>query len=324
MPSLTQQAELALIGALLADQPPPTELRYLRVEDFADRVHATLFDVITDLRHTQPDLTGTDLTAAVAFRVADRGIDTDWLADVRDQCPEPAHAAAYARMVQAAGFRRDVAEHAERITAAAAYTIDVDGQTHLTKLADALARQSEVYAAFHTLDTTKPGPAQAPQADPWRITMEEHLLADLLQHPEQATDIAIFVHRDTFTSGQRRQIFETLVRLSYDGEPVDEVTVCWEMARIRALVPVTPDPPAEPDFAVLHRLATTRTTRSAIETGRDLIADDIRASLTGRLNALNPTHTGPASTQQPTAGLRPNLHPPAPPTTNQPTPRIDR
>jgi hypothetical protein len=157
--------------------------------------------------------------------------------------------------------------------------------------------------------------------------MEEELLADLLQHPDQATDIAVFVHRDTFTSPQRRDVFETLVRLGYHGEPIDEVIVCWEVANLRAITPPSPHQTgqtAEPDIALVHRLATIRTTRSAIEVGRDLIADDIRASLNGRISALNPTHAGPTPVQKPTAGLQPNLHPPAPPTAAQPTPRLDR
>ena len=323
MTSLTQQAELALIGALLASDDIAVELRYLRVEDFADRIHGTLFEVITDLRYDRPDLTGDSLVTAVALRVDTRGIDTAWLTDVRDDCPEPAHVAAYARMVQAAGFRRDVAEHAERITTTAALTTDIDGAAHLTKLADALARQAQVYAAFHTLERADDRPTVAP-VDAWRVTAEEELLADLLQHPEQAADLAVFVHSDTFTTPQRQEVFETLVRLGYDGEPIDEVIACWEMARIRALVPFQPDPPPEPDVALLHRLANTRTTRSAIETGRDLIADDIRASLNGRLSALNATHAGPTANPSPSAGLQPNLHPPAPPNTAQPLPRIDR
>lgn len=326
MTSLTQQAELALIGALLADEVA-VELRYLRVEDFADRVHGTLFEVITDLRYDRPDLAGESLINAVALRTDTRGIDTAWLTQVRDDCPEPAHVAAYARMVQAAGFRRDVAEHAERITTAAALTTDVDGAAHLTKLADALARQAEVYAAFRTIERNDAHRAPVPQVDTWRVTIEEELLADLLQHPEQAADLAVFVHRDTFTSPQRQEVFETLVRLGYDNEPIDEVIVCWEMARIRAIAPFQPDPPAEPDVALLHRLANIRTSRSAIETGRDLIADDIRASLNGRLNiltALNPTPATPAPSPNPSAGLQPNLHPPAPPNTTQPSPRIDR
>jgi replicative DNA helicase len=323
MTSLTQQAELALIGALLADDIA-VELRYLRVEDFADRVHGTLFEVITDLRNDRPDLTGESLITAVALRTDTRGIDTAWLTDLRDDCPEPAHVTAYARMVQAAGFRRNVAEHAERITTAAALTTDTDGGAHLTKLADALARQAEIYAAFHTLERADADRAPVPQVDTWRVTAEEELIADLLQHPEQAADLAVFIHRDTFTSPQRQEVFETLVRLGYDNEPIDEVIICWEMARIRALIPFQPDPPAEPDVALLHRLANTRTTRSAIETGRDLIADDIRASLNGRLSALNPTNARPTTNPSPSAGIQPNLHPPAPPNTAQPLPRIDR
>ncbi|GAA0812048.1 DnaB-like helicase N-terminal domain-containing protein [Spirilliplanes yamanashiensis] len=329
MHSLADQAELALIGALLAEEPPPAEVSYLRAEDFAHRAHGTLFEVITKLRHDYPALYGDALINVVALRADTRGVDASWLADVRNACPEPAHVAAYARMVQAAGFRRDVATHAERIATAAAHTVDVDGQAHLVKLADALARQAEVYAAFHTFQAADPDHVGTGPVDQWRVATEEELLADLLQHPEQASDIAVFVHRDTFTSEQRREVFETLVRLGYDGEDIDEVIVCWEMARTRALTPRDPDgvraDAREPDVALLHRLATTRTTRSAIEAGRDLVADDIQRSLATHLGGLDSTRPRTEPVAERTAGLDPHLHPPAPlAPPASPIPRIER
>lgn len=338
MPSLTDVAERALLGALLADEPAPAELSYLRADDFADRINGHLFEIITDLRRDHPTLSGDQLTTAVAFHADTRGIDATWLTDLRDLCPEPGHIAAYARMVQAAGFRRDVASHAERIATAAAHTTDVDGQAHLTKLADALARQAEVYAAFHTLETTSRYHTPALlQGDPRRVAMEEELLADLLQHPEQATDIAVFVHSNALTSQQRRDTFEAIVRLGYDGEAVDEVTVCWELANIRAINPPGTDPltrldTGEPDITLLQRLANTRTNRSAIEIGRDLIADDIRTTVSHRLDTLNPARPAPTTRRSqihnaatnPTPGIDPRLRPPEPPTSGQPAPRIDR
>jgi replicative DNA helicase len=334
MLTLTDQAERALLGALLSDQPVPAELGYLRADDFAHRVHGQLFDLITGLRQDHPNLAGDHLITAVV-RAATRGVDTAWLADVRDACPEPAHVAAYARMVQTAGFRRDIAGHAERIATAAAHTTDVDGHAHLTKLADALARQAEVYAAFHTLELTSPDHTPGLfNGDAARITREEELLADLLQHPEQAADIAVFVHASTFTSRQRREVFETLVRLGYDGEAVDEITVGWELANIRAITPPNLDPldrldTGEPDITLLHRLATTRTTRSAIETGRDLIADDMRTTLAHRLGTLDrnrPKPTIAPEQNRPTSspGVDPNLRPAQPPINGHPSPRIDR
>jgi hypothetical protein len=325
MTSLTDQAERALLGAMLADQPTPAELSYLRADDFADRIHAGVFQVITDVRRHYPELTGQPLLAAIALRAEPRTVDVDWLAETRDACPQPEHVAAYARMVQAAGFRRDVAGHADRIATAAAHTIDVDGHAHLTKLADALARQSEIYAAFHTLETDAT-PPWIPDVDAWRITAEEELLADLLHHPEQAADIAAFVHSDTFTSPQRQFLFETVTRMGIDGDDIDPVVILWEMASIRAITPHydrDATDPVEPDAVLLDRLAHTRPARSAIETGRNLIADDMRVALADRLHTLDPTiaDTRPARTP----GVNGDLRPPTPPATNgHPAPRVDR
>lgn len=327
MHSLTEQAELALLGALLADERPPAELDYLRVDDFAHRAHAALFQTITNLRSEHPALTGDPLISAVALRADTRGIDTTWLTNVRDTCPEPAHVAAYARMVQAAGFRRDIATHAERIATAAAHTVDVDGQQHLHKLANALARQAEVYAAFHTIERSNPDRTDAGPVDVRRVNLEEELLADLLQQPEQAPDLAQFLHRNTFTSPQRREVFETLVRLGYDHEDIDEIIVCWEIASLRAITPrdidAVPLRP-EPDAALLHRLANTRTTRSAIEIARDLLTDDLHTSLSQRLNVIDPARRPPEPSTRATNGLDRNLRPQSPSDGIQPTPRIER
>jgi replicative DNA helicase len=320
MTSLTDQAEQALLGALLADDLPPLELSFLRADDFDSRIHGHLYTVVTELRQYWPDLTGDALINSVAVRADTPSVDVMWLTAVRDDCPQPDHVAAYARMVQSAAFRRTVADHADRIATAAAHTTDVDGHTHLQKLADALARQAHVYAAFQTIDQADP--VHEAQVDHRRVEMEEDLLADLLQHPEQAAELAVFLHSSNFTSPQRQEVFETIVRLGYDNTPIDEVIVSWEMAAIRA---ITPDHLAttstEPDAALLHRLAATRTVRSAIDIGRDLLADDLRASLAARLDTLAPQAQ---RTNGHSPGLQTELRqPPAALNGNQQAPRID-
>ncbi|MDT4994192.1 MAG: hypothetical protein QOH97_4084 [Actinoplanes sp.] len=320
MTSLTDQAEQALLGALLTDDLPPVELSFLRPDEFAFRVHGHLFKTVRDLRYERLDLTGDALINAVAVRADTLNVDVTWLTTLRDNCPQPDHVTAYARMVQSAAFRRTVAEHADRIATAAAHTTDVDGLGHLQKLADALARQARVYAAFQSIEHA--AAKDETQVDHWRVEREEDLLADLLQHPEQSADLAVFLHPSTFTSPQRQEVFETIARLGFDNEPVDEVIVSWEMAAIRA---ITPDhlvtAASEPDVALLHRLATTRTVRSAIDIGRDLLADDLRASLGAQLDALAPE---PQRTAGPTPGLHPELRqPPAALNGAQQAPRIE-
>lgn len=322
MSYLTAGAEQALIGAMLADQELPAELEHLRAEDFAHRVLRDAYTAIIDLR----DLVPTDrLPDAVATRLIDHpGADAAWLRQLRDDaCPEPAHVAAYARMVQVAAFRRDVARHGERIAQTMADSTH-DNPEHLHRLAAALTRQAEVFQAFTSLDErdathiarhTTQG-AIALGGD--RAAREDLLIADLLAHPEQAVDVARVVPPETFTSQQRREIFMTIVTLAADQQPIDDVIVLWEFERLRAaadryggdLTYRGDEFGAEPNAAYLNRLAHTAVIAgTAITIGHQLVVEDTRAQLR---NAAIARVSAPQPSTVARRPLDPTLQPPAP------------
>src|SRR4051794_20101431 len=112
MSYLTARAEQALIGAMLAGQPLPAELNYLQPNDFGHRVLRQIYSSILELREHTPLA---QLPHAVAQQVNAAGVDAEWLRELRDTCPSSAHIAAYARMVQVAAFRREMAVQGERI-----------------------------------------------------------------------------------------------------------------------------------------------------------------------------------------------------------------
>ncbi len=215
------------------------------------------------------------LVAAVAARAESPGIDAYFLRDLRDSCPNAQHVTAYAAMVQAAAFRRDLAEH----------------QPANELLAAALRRQATIFAPL-TADDTEPANGTNVATASQREALEDQILADLLRHPEQAHDLATFLDSDTFTSQQRKELYETIVMLAEAGDAIDEIIVAWEHTRLHAyqrLVgaddgPPAPEPP-EPDDVYLARLATTPITiPSAVEAARDLLAEDIRTTLSGNGN----------------------------------------
>lgn len=276
MSSLTIRAERALIGALLDDTHADLDLSYLRADDFGHRAYRRIYEAILDLRASEPDLQGDLLVAAVAARAESPGIDAYFLRDLRDSCPNAQHVAAYAAMVQAAAFRRDLTEH----------------QPANKLLAAALRRQATIFAPL-TADDAEPANGTNVATVSQREAIEDQILADLLRHPEQAHDLATFLHSHIFTSKQRKELYETIVMLAEAGDAIDEIIVAWEHTRLHAyqrLVgadegPLSPEPP-EPDDAYLSRLAATPITiPSAIEAARDLIGEDIRTTLSGNGNS---------------------------------------
>jgi replicative DNA helicase len=327
MSYLTVRAEQALIGAMLADQPLPGELTYLRPDDFGHRVLRQIYTAILDLRDRTPLV---QLPDAVASRIDTPGVDADWLRQLRDACPSVAHIAAYARMVQVSAFRREMAVQGERIaTTAAVADHPADTGTAMTRMAEALTRQVEVYVAFTALDDNQAlqlrrAPAAQQDSGPSeRARREDEVLADLLAHPEQARELARIVDPGTFTSGQRREVYQTMVMLAEAGDPIDEIILLWEIERQRATADlygtaVHTEDHHEPMPAYVARLATTVTTGTAITIGYALVLDDTRAKLDSAVAAAQgrkslDVGSEPASSPIRAAQIDPNVTPPPSP-----------
>lgn len=295
MSYLTLRAEQALLGGMLANQEIPEQIRRVEAGDFGGREHRQLFSTISTIRRDAPTLGGEYLMDAVAARSADPSATYRYLWALRTHCPDPRHITAYAKMVQAAAFRREVATHAERIATEAAAAPQRDRTKYATELAEALGHQVRRYEALTTVEPDRVGralgrasvPPPAEKVDR-RTRQEDLLLADLLQNPRQALEIARFVPDTTFRDPQRREVYRTMLTLAESGDPIDEVIVSWQMALLRGVArdygaPVDGQPqPAEPDDVYLNRLATTMTKVSAVEIGRSLVAEDIRTSTRAR------------------------------------------
>lgn len=327
MSNLTLRAEQALIGAMLADQPLPAELARLEPDAFGHRLLSQVYTAILDLRDQHR---GDDLTVQVAARVNQPGADARWLKDLRQSCPSAAHIASYARMVQVAAFRRTMAQHAERLTkSSTGGHPDDETSTELGGMVRALNHQAQAYQAFTSVDEQQALQVWRTETQhsaaatlPERATLEEQVLAGLLAYPQHTADVAGFVTPETFTSPQRRELFNTLVTLAAQHDPIDEIIVVWEMERLRAEANLTgadhadrdgADRP-EPDPAYVARLtAMTVAAGAAIVVGRELIIEDIRQQLTHSATAaLNGRPAEIDATVQISAHMQldPSLQPP--------------
>jgi DnaB-like helicase N terminal domain len=131
-------------------------------------------------------------------------------------------------------------------------------------------------------DLREPGP---PPADPQAVLEEQFLSA--IMHQPGLTDW-ISLDPAIFTSPGRRAIYQAITTLSHHGEPVDEITLAWALARATAALDAcdgrttTPETFAAtiPPGTIARLAATSIDTVTALDIGRDLLADHAYAQIT--------------------------------------------
>lgn len=249
MANLTYRAERAVLGALLDEPDLVNEVGFLTPADFASPQHQEVFRAISAARVTDPGRDYPPFAFAVASSAAAPGLSIRYLQSLADTCPHPANVAAYARMVIEAALSRHMLLHAERlfreagdlhyeVTQAAkapGATQDADPfPAHLLKLAHAMyvhARRFDPAIEVPELDSHEPIAA----ADEDQVHQEEQVLAGLLQHHEFNTGVLDWLPAEAFTAGPRREIYQAIDAVARRGDPIDELTVEWQLAGDRAI-----------------------------------------------------------------------------------------
>ena len=219
--TLAARAERAVLGALLLRPDVYPEIAYLDAAQFNDPAHAALFDAIRSELAREASQTGRALAAHLqaAYAATGAAVDLDALIDVR---PDPASVAAYARILVEADLHRTMNAHAIRIAVAAELGSPKQVQ------AEILSRREPVISE---------DAEQAPIPGSWkgsRPNREEHILADLIQHPDQIKQVSQAIDDATFTSSARGDLYDAISAVYERGEPVNALTVAWELDRIQA------------------------------------------------------------------------------------------
>jgi hypothetical protein len=264
MANLTYRAERALLGALLHDPDLLEEVRFLAADDFMSRTHRDVFTAITSARADYQTDDGPSFDFAVALAAPGPGLDLRYLESLGQACPDPANAATYARMVMEASLRRQLLSHAERLFRDAGdlhFEVGRFSQaagpghgaerfpSHLMKLAHAMWVHAKGVDSAPDSDsghspaepegTARPGNpvidlAGSATARGGQPREEEEVLADLIQHYWQNSHVLEWLPAEAFTPGPRRGVYEAITALSRNSEPVDELTVEWQMASQQA------------------------------------------------------------------------------------------
>ncbi|MEU6416020.1 DnaB-like helicase N-terminal domain-containing protein [Streptomyces spiralis] len=253
-------AEQAVLGAIFLEPGQLDRLSpWLRPEHFSRPAHAAVYVAMLALKAdghpTAATKAGTPVPLAWVtdtLREAStrtRGLTASYLHSLVSACPRSDHAPVYGRMVLEGAIHRSVAQHAARLHQAAladsrAGTVK-ETPHHAQVLSDVLADLARGWGA--QARPVQPPVAYAPQAERPQpvgervLADEELLLGCLAARPEQLLGLVRWLRPGDFAEPGHQQIYRALGALHHRGEPIDQLTVLWEVQRRGALADGTLD-----------------------------------------------------------------------------------
>ncbi|MFF9040551.1 DnaB-like helicase N-terminal domain-containing protein [Streptomyces sp. NPDC014892] len=236
-PQPVYYAEQALLGALLLEPHRLHEVDGIKPESFSNYAHGALFGAIHALPVPAPAQHAQDtnwLNAVLAAAREDaRALTAAYLHTLIQACPQPRHAPAYARMIEAEHARWTLRAHAERLALTASDGTLPHPVLDALSEADALARAlDDIAARFPSHSGSPPrAPTPAPRAvlgNPEEAVDEERLLlAAATAHPDDVEQLR-WLSTDDFTHPLHAGLWQCLTALARRRAPVDPVTVVWE------------------------------------------------------------------------------------------------
>jgi replicative DNA helicase len=252
-----RHAERAVLGALLLDPTQTDAVDWLRPDDFGIPQHEIAFRTILAVHDgDEPATPERVLAAALADPDARRNrVDGPFLHTLIATTPAASRAALYGRMVLEASIHRAVAHHAGHLDYVAqaapletALEETAAAQEHVTRLEQRWRAVAE--GAAEPPYEPSHDPASTPPPDPHALPAETRLLASLLGNPGQLTGIRGWLEPDDLSHPGLRATYTALCRLHSRGDPIDYITVAWEVGRADNSARLSPD-----DLAALSRTA---------------------------------------------------------------------
>ncbi len=241
-PRAVFHAEQALLGALLLQPHRRNTITGVTAGSFSTAEHTALFAAITTLPAPAPDTHATNTTwlnqVLATARGQARALTALYLHTLIQVCPQPRHAPAYARMVEAEHARR-------RLRAAAEHLLQSVHDTSLPHPVAAVLTEADLLAAAvddiatrfppragllprTPLPAPVPTPALGPAPDLAETAAEEQaLLATAAAHPADIGSMRWLLPGD-LTQPLHAGLWQCLTALARRHEPVDPVTILWE------------------------------------------------------------------------------------------------
>ncbi|WP_395297298.1 DnaB-like helicase N-terminal domain-containing protein [Kitasatospora hibisci] len=237
------EAEQALLGALLLS---PAQLaavvEWLEPGHFYRHSHAALYEVLLAQRAAGHPAQAEDadkdqlqdwaLGALATAAGASRGLTPGYGATLIAACPDSRHAGAYGRMVLESAIRRQVHEHAHRLHHAAR-TGALEGVLELTgELRKAIRGLAGFWGSLDERPRPLPGPWPLELADSIRektLRHESATLSSATASPTGLVEITRWLQPVDFLDTGHRAVYQALAALAHRSEPIDVLTVLWEV-----------------------------------------------------------------------------------------------
>ncbi|MEE1797416.1 DnaB-like helicase N-terminal domain-containing protein [Streptomyces sp. JV176] len=236
-PEPVYYSEQALLGALLLEPHRHRDVTGIGAGSFSYAAHGAVFTAISTLPAPDPVQHAQNTTwlnqVLAAAREQARGLTGPYLHTLISACPQPRHAAAYARMVEADHARRTLRGQAQHLAQTA---IDPTLPHPVPKVfaeADALAEIAHNLGVRFPPRPGSPPRAPAPPPHPHldsrkeALDEERLLLATATTHPAEIEQMRWLTDRD-FTDPLHGGLWTCLTSLNRRGAPIDPVTVLWE------------------------------------------------------------------------------------------------
>lgn len=250
-------AEQATLGSLmLPGQQLTAAVAWLRAEDFAHPWHREVFTVIRELHAAHQPHDGKQVGMVLLDRLGSRKADLPHLVDLLQTVPIRPHPQRYAAMVLEQSSRRTVAMQAVLIEAGALASAQAHqpGPTRrsasvvLATLDDVEHRWRGAVEGVRTPPTAaqRPQPLRLldrslgadrllqshPPLDRAQVRADEAaLVAALVARPTSIPRISTWLRAESLTDPRWRAVYSAACHLAESGQPVDVVTVAWELRR---------------------------------------------------------------------------------------------
>lgn len=313
---LTLRTEQAFIGALLRDPRNIDDVAYLPANRLTHPTYQAVYQNLRDLNAAAQATPTTYLPDLVAADLRAPGVTSDYLRALAAACPDPDHAAVYARMIQEAYIRSTLAAYATNQPPTQAG--DQATELYNSALTRALGRQGYHLAEHDHVPApalTEPATGNHVPTDE-RAQREEMILADLIQHQDQIAEVEPWLTSDVFVPGPHRELYETILTVDGYDEPVSELTIEWELSRRRSLsrpddtgavADATTTPLDRPDITpgyLTHLMNSDVAIGTAVELGAELLTDSVRDTVAQRAETAlatvhNSHHTAPTNHPNP-------------------------
>ncbi|WP_221351217.1 DnaB-like helicase N-terminal domain-containing protein [Streptomyces beigongshangae] len=236
-PRAVFHAEQALFGALLLEPHRRHTLTNITAGSFSTAEHTAVFTAITVLPTPAQNTHATNTTwlnqVLATAREQARALTAPYLHALIQVCPQPQHAPAYARMIEAEHAQRRLRVGAERLLQSVHDTSLPHPVHTVLAEADALAAAVDNIAtrfpprAGLLSRTPLPPPGPAPEHDDAAAEEEQALLATAAARPADIGSARWLLPGD-FTQPLHAGLWRCLTALDRRHEPVDPVTVLWE------------------------------------------------------------------------------------------------